>query len=125
MTRITNGVSLGVEYEVTDSGQREDFAAGAKRDTRTGKGRYDLIPPIALKRLAAHYEKGAAKYNDHNWTKGIPSSRFMDSLVRHANEYRLGERTEDHLAAILFNAMGIMFNEDVRTDFHDMFDWRV
>lgn len=111
------------DFIVTDSGQREQFAAGAQRDTREGKGRFDLIWPGMLKRLALHMERGAAKYNDHNWTKGIPSSRFMDSLLRHANRYSARERTEDHMAAVIFNAMGIMFNEDVRTDFHDLFDW--
>lgn len=111
------------DFIVKDSGQREQFSGGAQRDTRTGKGRFDLIPPLLWRRLAAHYEKGAVKYDDHNWTKGIPSSRAMDSMLRHNNQYREGDRTEDHLAAIVFNAAVIMFNEDVCTDFHDMFDW--
>lgn len=47
---------------VTDSGVREEFATGSRRDSRDGKGRYDLIPPIPMKRLARHYENGAKKY---------------------------------------------------------------
>ena len=35
-----------------DSGERQQYATGAVRDLATGKGRYDLISPIALRRLA-------------------------------------------------------------------------
>lgn len=50
-------------FAMKDSGKREDFGTGAVRDSREGKGRYDLISPIALKRLAVVYEKGANKYH--------------------------------------------------------------
>jgi len=33
---------------VRDSGKREEFDTGSRRDTRQGKGRYDLLSPIAL-----------------------------------------------------------------------------
>jgi len=64
---------------VKDSGAREEFDTGSKRDTRKGRGRYGLITPIALKRLAQHYENGAAKYGDRNWEKGQPVSRYLGS----------------------------------------------
>lgn len=106
--------------EVKDSGKREEYDSGARRDTRAGKGRYDLVPPVALKRVAKHYENGAVKYGDNNWRLGIPSSRFMDSLLRHANRYLDGERDEDHLAAVIFNAMAIIYNEERNTEYHDL-----
>ena len=71
-------------YEVKDSGARQQFHTGAVRDIQKGKGRYDLITPIALKRLAKHYENGAVKYGDSNWTKGIPLKRITDSAIRHS-----------------------------------------
>ena len=39
------------EFELKDSGKREEFTTGSRRDTREGKGRYDLISPIALTRV--------------------------------------------------------------------------
>jgi hypothetical protein len=108
-------------YKVKDSGERQQFDTGAQRDTQDGKPRYDLIPPQPLKRLAEHYGAGAAKYDDHNWTKGIPSSRFLASATRHLEQLRLGDQDEDHAAAVIFNIMGIMFNQDTAMD--DLFNW--
>lgn len=104
--------------KVKDSGKREEFDSGSRRDTRTGKGRYDLLPPKCIARVAKHYENGAVKYGDRNWEKGQPSSRYMDSLLRHAFRYLDGERDEDHLSAVVWNAMGVMFNE-MYTPQHD------
>jgi len=99
--------------ELKDSGKREGFVTGAVRDIRVEKGRYDLISPIALRRLAIHYERGARKYADRNWEKGINMSRTMDSLLRHANQYREGDRSEDHLAAIAWNAFALIHYEEM------------
>lgn len=98
-------------YITKDSGERQKFSTGAVRDTQTGKGRYDLLNPIPLLRLAQLYERGAIKYGENNWTKGIPISRYVNSAERHINNYKEGERTEDHPAAVAWNAFGIMFNE--------------
>src|ERR1044071_2233252 len=64
-------------FVTKDSGERESFDTGAVRDTQDGKPRYDLIPPKGLKRVAEVYARGSVKYDDHNWRKGMPSSRFM------------------------------------------------
>lgn len=90
---------------VKDSGKRESFATGSRRDTREGKGRYDLIPPVGIKRLAVHFENGAKKYGDRNWEKGQPVSRYLDSGIRHFYAYLAGDRSEDHLAAAAWNAL--------------------
>jgi len=34
--------------EIKDSGKREEFSTGSRRDTREGKGRFDLLPTRAL-----------------------------------------------------------------------------
>lgn len=95
-------------FTVKDSGERQEFKTGAVRDMAAGKGRFDLISPIALLRLAKWYEAGARKYNDRNWEKGLPTGRCMDSALRHLNAYRLGHRDEDHLAAAMWNIAAII-----------------
>ncbi|MFC6021524.1 dATP/dGTP diphosphohydrolase domain-containing protein [Plantactinospora solaniradicis] len=99
----------------------ERFSSGAVRDSQEGKLRYDLISPLLLRRLAEHLEKGARRYGEHNWTKGIPSGSYMASLLRHVEAYRSGDRDEDHLAAAVFNLMGLMHNE--YGDLDDLYDW--
>lgn len=95
------------EYnEVKDSGERREFSTGSVRDRSAGKGRYDLITPIGLRRLAVHYENGAVKYGDRNWEKGQPISCYLDSAIRHLFAYLEGKRDEDHLAAAAWNAFG-------------------
>lgn len=97
--------------EVNDSGKRQEFTTGSKRDTRDGKGRFDLIPPYALTRLARHYENGAKKYGDRNWEKGQPLARYLDSMIRHAFKFLGGSREEDHLAAVAWNALAYIETE--------------
>lgn len=97
--------------EVKDSGERQEFNTGSVRDTRDGKGRFDLITPIGLKRLAVHYENGARKYGDRNWEKGQPVSRYLDSAIRHLYAYLAGARDEDHLAAVAWNALAAIHTE--------------
>lgn len=107
-------------FVTKDSGKREQFDTGAVRDTRNGKGRFDLITPYGLKRLADVYERGALKYNDHNWEKGIPISRCMDSALRHLNQYMEGLGDEDHLAAACWNIMATMHFEEVKPELQDI-----
>ena len=95
-----------------DSGERENYATGAFREPSTGKGRYDLLSPRFLHRLAIVMEKGAAKYKDRNWEKGIPTYRFMNSALHHMNQYLLGMRDEDHLGHAAFNVMALLHTEE-------------
>ena len=99
--------------KVQDSGERRTFETGSVRDVRSGKGRFDLVSPIALKRLARHYENGAAKYGDRNWEKGQPLSSYMDSLIRHAYGFMGGDRSEDHVAAVAWNAFAVMHTQEM------------
>src|SRR5438445_994031 len=91
--------------QLKNSGARDNFNTGRQRDTRSGKGRYDLLPARALRRLAKHFEAGAIKYNARNWEKGQPLSRFMDSALRHAFNHLEGQRDEDHLIAAVWNLL--------------------
>lgn len=113
------------EYITKDSGQREHFKDGAMRDRREGKGRYDLLSPIALKRLAGLYERGSLKYDDRNWEKGMPMTRVFDSMIRHAYQWLAGEGDEDHLAAVAWGAFALMHFEALRPDLDDRPEWTV
>jgi hypothetical protein len=93
---------------VKDSGKRQSFKTGAVRDIQVGKGRYDLLPSRAIRRLAEHYENGARKYGPRNWEKGIPLSRMMDSAIRHVFKALQGLQDEDHLTGAIWNLMGIV-----------------
>lgn len=98
--------------EVKDSGKREEFNTGSKRDTREGKGRFDLIPFEVVEMLARHYENGAVKYGDNNWKKGQPISRYMDSAMRHLVKYWCGLVDEDHLISAIWNLFAIADTEE-------------
>jgi hypothetical protein len=100
------------DFETKDSGAREQFDTGSQRDTRKGKGRFDLLPPRAIRRLAQLYERGANKYGDRNWEKGQPCSRYLDSMLRHAFAVSQGVVDEDHLAAVAWNALAIIDQQE-------------
>jgi hypothetical protein len=104
--------NMPTKFVTKDSGQREDFNTGARRDVQEGKPRYDLIPPVMLRRLADLYARGAEKYGENNYQKGMPFSRVYGSMFRHMMQYREGEPTEDHLSAVIWNATALMYYED-------------
>ena len=56
------------------------------------------------------------KYNDNNWQKGIPLSRVYASLLRHTIQWAAGDTSEDHLAAIAWNAATLMWTETAITN---------
>lgn len=101
------------ENPIKDSGQRRSYVTGSVRDVRTGKGRFDLISPIALRRLAVHLENGARKYDERNWEKGQPLMDYIDSAMRHIASYVEGYRDEDHMAAALWNIHGFIHTEEM------------
>jgi|SRR3990167_2452050 len=112
-----------MDFVTKDSGMREEFATGAVRDIQEEKGRFDLLPYRALKRVAQLYARGAVKYDDHNWRKGIPMSRCASAMLRHAFQAVNGEDDEeDHWAAVVFNALAVMeYREQGRTDLDDLY----
>jgi hypothetical protein len=96
-----------------DSGEHQTFDTGAVRDIGAAKPRPDLISPFAEERLGEWLRLGAQKYSEHNWEKGMPMSRCIASLCRHLMAYRQGKRDEDHLSAIMFNAMALIHYEEM------------
>ena len=106
--------------EILDSGERRTFESGAVRDMQEGKGRFDLLPMCVLMRLAKHYEKGAIKYKERNWEKGIPAHSFADSAMRHLVKYLDGWIDEDHLIAAIWNLMGLAWTEEKKPEMMDI-----
>lgn len=99
---------------IDDSGSRITYGKNkAIREPSVGKGRYDLISPFALDRLAKWSELGALKYSSRNWERGMPYSRYLDSTKRHLNKFLMGMEDEDHLAAAAWNIFAIMHHQEL------------
>lgn len=101
------------EWTTKDSGSREEYNSGARRDVRMGKGRYDLLSPMAIRRIAGVYERGAAKYGDRNYEKGMPLSRFLDSALRHLLQFAEGKQDEDHASQAAWNIISLIHTEEL------------
>ena len=96
------------------------FSSGAIRDSQEGKEDYiETISWTALKRYAQYMTEKKKKYGSGNFKKGIPIGSYEKSLLRHIqiyleNKYEGGtkEKDQDHLSAIVFNALGIIHEEE-------------
>lgn len=109
-----------VKNGIKSSGDMTVFESGAVRDKKTGKGRCDLLPACVLLRLAKHYERGAERYGEYNWQKGIPCHSFVDSALRHMLKYMDGRTDEDHLIAAIWNLCGLAWTEEKLPELMDI-----
>jgi len=104
---------MSKNYITKDSGKRQEFNTGMKRDSQEGKPRFDLCIAKDLKfdeslfyRWAMLMGRGAEKYDERNWEKANTEeemSRFKASAFRHFMQWFSNEEDEDHAAAVLFN----------------------
>src|ERR1700687_5078351 len=99
------------QFKLKNSGEgnQDKHPTGSVRDSREGKGRYDLIPPGPLRRLAIVYELGSRRYGDGNWQKGMPLRRYLDSAFRHLMCLYAGEPIEDNAAQCCWNLFAYMW----------------
>lgn len=111
-----------------DSGTRQEYDSGMRRDLQTGKPRFDLcLAPVPyedqlLTRWASLMERGAEKYGERNWQLAESyeeHDRFMASALRHMMQYMNGERDEDHAAAVLFNLMAAEYLKSKLKGYND------
>lgn len=86
-------------------------------------GRFDLMSPKGLMRLAKWGELGSYKYSDRNWEKGMPISRCIDSGMRHLTKLIDGLMDEDHSAAVVWNAFAVMHFEKYMPEMQDLPNW--
>lgn len=84
---------------------KREWEDGGIRDLNDEKGRFDLLPPFAMRCLAKHFQYGAKHYADRNWEFGIPMSVYMDSGIRHIFSFLSGAHGEDHLVAAAWNLL--------------------
>lgn len=93
--------------------ETETFGAGAKRDKEEIPD-YRLIPKGPLTRLARRYSHGAVKYGDRNWEQG--DAKFakdcLNRAFEHLLKYTSADMSEDHLAAVLWNIVAVMYFEE-------------
>lgn len=54
------------------------------------------IPPVPLDRVSRILAVGAAKYGVNNWHK-IPQKKHLEHALKHLNEFKAGDTSEDHL----------------------------
>ncbi len=106
-----------MKYETKDSGKKEYYASGMKRDTQKGKPNLYLWIPkdIPYKenlwtRIGALATRGAEKYGSRNMDLACSEEeleRFKSSAMRHFLQWISDEDDEDHAAATFFNILQV------------------
>lgn len=79
-----------------------------------GKPRVELLVPEAMEEVANVWAFGAAKYDDHNWKKGIGVSSILGCILRHTFKIMKGEDIDKesgclHAAHIICNASMLIY----------------
>lgn len=91
--------------ETKNSWINNTFDGWAKREDKTNKLRYDLIPTEILDSLALKYWQWAQIYWENNWRKW--DEKFakwcIASAFRHFMQWIKWDTDEDHKASICFN----------------------
>jgi hypothetical protein len=112
----------GSKYELPKAVRT--FETGATRDTDEGKLDFEgYLSPVVLLRYAEYMRNHQATADGQvrpgdNWQKGMPPEAYMKSMLRHLMDVWLmhrgypsdtGASIEDALCAVMFNAMGYLF----------------
>ena len=92
------------------------FNGGATRDTTEVRFLSPEVLTQYCQYLEKHRETAAGRRDQDNWKSGIPVDVYVDSLGRHFWEiWSAWERDEeipmDAVYAVMFNAMGIVYEE--------------
>jgi len=104
-----------MSFKTKDSGQREEYASGMRRDLQSGKSNlYIWIPqdvPYSQQlwtRIGELATRGAEKYGVRNMDLACSEEeleRFKASAMRHMMQWLCNENDEDHAAAVFFNLL--------------------
>jgi len=105
--------------DLKTTGKPRQFETGAQRDSGEGKLRMSLVPHKALESVMLRYLQGAEAYNEHNWKLGMKHSVLYDSAMRHLMADWVGDGSEDHLSAALWNIMGMIEFRETRPELDD------
>lgn len=92
---------------------------GYKKDV--GKARFDLIPIKPLIMLANLYAKGAIKYAERNWERGMDFGRLYAAAMRHILYWWGGEKYDPvdgqhHLIAAIWNLFALVELEETHPE---------
>lgn len=109
---------FGTKHECPPLIKMDHFPNGLKREHI--EPRYDLIPPECLRRLALIYAEGVPKYGETAWLKGLPWSVVHNHLTEHYMKWLEGDRTEDHLAKVVWGIFALMYYEHHMPDVSDL-----
>lgn len=101
-------VSNGDQFVTKTTETRDVFVSGAHRSSGAGRGHPEDISPYFTKRLAMLLERGAAAHGALNYAQGMGIKRSLQAIERHTWQFKMGDTSEDHLAAIAFNVMTII-----------------
>jgi hypothetical protein len=95
--------------------EEADVIGSIHNFTQTGEVRYlikalaDIAKPELWESMflgvSVHFEKGAKKYGEYNWQKGIPVHCYVDSAVRHYLKWKRGDDDEPHDLAFIWNIL--------------------
>lgn len=110
LKQITNNKSSFMK-DFSNESERV-FESGSKRDNDDDKPLVNHFDAYCRLRFGVLLRKGANHYGKNNWRLGQPNETAIESLNRHLALYELGDRSEDHLSAIIFNVQLIMKNEE-------------
>lgn len=102
-------------FETKDSGKRQEYKSGMRRDLQDTKPDFYLWMPKDLPyqeqfltRAGYAARRGANKYGERNFELANSKEeleRFKSSAFRHMLQWISGEEDEDHGVAIFFNIM--------------------
>lgn len=109
--KLRYAAALGLRYQglAPDAPTIQNERGGMQSATA---GRFDLIPPKAMFRLAAIMEHGARKYAPNNWKK-IEIDSHVNHALQHLFAYLAGDRQDDHLGhALARAAMAVELEEE-------------
>lgn len=113
-----------MNFVTKDSGDREEYKSGMRRDIRADKPRFDLLFPLKLAysktmmhRWAMLMARGAHKYGERNWELASGNEelyRFKESATRHLFQWLCHvDDGEDHAAAVFFNIAAAEYVRDM------------
>ena len=76
----------------------------------------------AILRCGKVAEKGAEKYGEGNWKRGIPASSYIDSAVRHWCKYRNGWEDENHLGSAVWSLQALHWSLENKPKCNDLYE---
>ena len=100
------------KLDETNTNSSRVFESGSQRDDDSNKPLVNHLTAYLRLRFGYLLREGANKYGKSNWMKGQPTETALESLHRHLAKYEIGDRSEDHLSAIIFNVQLILKNEE-------------